>query len=46
MAKYTQAEQEEALKKVIDIINEYHLVITTEHTIKLLTVPMEEDNNE
>lgn len=43
MPKYTLKEQEDALKKVIDLINEYHLTIITEHTIKILPVQITEE---
>lgn len=42
MPKYTKEEQQEAIKKVVALINEFHLQIVTEHQIKILPVNMED----
>ena len=42
MAKFTKEEQQQAIQKVIELINKYHLVITTEHQIKILPAQIEE----
>lgn len=46
MPKYTPEEQQEAIKKIVDLVNEYHLTIVTEQQIQILAVPFEEGKNE
>ena len=44
--KFTKKDQANAIKEIIRLLNEYHLTITTEHTIKIVPFETKEDRDE